>query len=80
MRWLIVGIGVALASCSSPATQAEKAYNTAHSKGSAAGRCAAARKVADVYQQAHDENKYRTWRGTASGECRMARMAKGSAG
>lgn len=80
MRWLIVGIGVALASCSSPATQAEKAYNTAHSKGSAADRCAAARQVAEAYQQAHDENKYQTWRGTASEECRMARMVKGSAG
>lgn len=75
MRWLLMGIGLTLAACSSPAKQAEQDYNLAFAKGSAAQRCAAARTVKEAYQKADDSGQVETWRSKEEEECRTARLA-----
>ena len=75
MRWLAVGIGLALAACSSnPAKQAEERYDRAHANGSAADRCASARAVKEAYQKAGNDSQAGTWRSKEEEECRTARL------
>jgi hypothetical protein len=67
----------ALGACgwSTPAQRAEQRYAIVEKDGTYEEKCVAARKVADLYLETLDEEKYREWKLTADTDCLSAATA-----
>jgi hypothetical protein len=67
----------ALGACgwSTPAQRAEQSYAIVEKDGTYEEKCVAARKVADLYLETIEEEKYREWKLTADTDCLSAATA-----